>query len=164
MNDNPENEYSDEKRLNPQIAEADVGTRNLRTIKIYPLSMSHQKKLTEKIATVLAAFADLKEGTEGTIALISYLLTFVTENLEEILGMATDEDASKLMDELTVDQADEIGTIIYEQNYEGLLKKVQNLFKGKLASLTKRLSQPLSNDTDNTGLNIFTPLASEKEE
>ena len=155
-------EKDDSKRLNPQIASVKIGVRNLRTIKIYPLSMAHHKKLTEKVVTVISAFAELDESVDAMVTISSFALNFVMENLEVILSMATEEDPAKLMDQITAEQAQEIGAIIYQQNYEGLKKKVQKLLKEKLASLTRRLSQPSSSDTTSTDLTTSTVLDSEK--
>jgi hypothetical protein len=40
----------DNKNLNPQIHETDIGIVNLRKIKIYPLAVGHQLEMSDLIS------------------------------------------------------------------------------------------------------------------
>jgi len=123
----PEN--MDEKRINPQIAEVEVGIQYLRKISIYPLSLYHEKNLSKKIATFLGTFSEASvEGAAGAMSIGVFAADFIMENIEEILSYAApEENAQTLMQEITSDQAVEIAKIIYEINYETIIKKVLEL-------------------------------------
>ena len=158
---------NDEQRLNPQITDVEIGIRVLRTIKIYPLALADEKKLTEKIGILIAAFAGSGAETkapEAIIQFVTYAINFIMDNIEEVLGMATDEDPPKLMAEISSDQAEEIGKILYEVNYESFVNLAQNLLKDRLQSLTRRLSPEFSNDTPDTDLSTPIDSALEKED
>ncbi len=45
----------EQRKINPQIMEIEIGIREMRKIKIYPLSMSDQLGLTNMISTAIAA-------------------------------------------------------------------------------------------------------------
>ena len=81
----PEN--NEEKKLNPQIVDVEIGIRSLRKITIYPLSMADQLKLTDII--VQAAMATMADGKED-MAVPTFILQMLQENVGKILSMATD--------------------------------------------------------------------------
>ena len=54
-------EYTD--RLNPQVADVEVGVRNLRKIQIYPLSVADQLATTDLITEAIAGFMRKDEMT-----------------------------------------------------------------------------------------------------
>lgn len=133
--------------LNPQIAEVEIGIRNLRKIKVYPLSMADQIKLTD---TITKAIADqLASATGSDIAVISFVTNLIKDNIGTILGMATDEDGDQLLGELTNLQMASIAETIYEVNYGIVAKNFKSLF-GKLGILfpSGRQLPPSVNDMD----------------
>ena len=48
-------------QINPQITDVTIGVRSLRSLTIYPLSMSDQLKTTDLIKQAVAGFFD-REG------------------------------------------------------------------------------------------------------
>ena len=158
-------------RLNPQIMDVDIGVRNLRNVTIYPLSMADELKVTNIFMKGLQSFFKDRNVDEIPIdEFVSYLLTFIQDNLTEILGFVTDPeevgDPKSLLKDITNSQFFNIANIIYKVNFEdvakeknakSLLEKIQNLFQ-----LRRQLPQSASGmDTDS---NISTSEVSEKEE
>lgn len=154
----------DQKRLNPQITETDIGVRSLRTITIYPLSMADQIKMTDLITEALKAFVLKKD--EKDIAFVEFMVDLIKENMNRILAMVTDiKPDEDLLGEITNLQASEIAKILYEVNYEGTIKNLKDLFE-KVSNMfpSERLLQPSVKDIPNTGLKISTEEPGEKEE
>jgi len=140
---------NEQQKLNPQIMEIEIGIRELRKIKIYPLSMSDQLKLTDLISSALAAEFAKEEG--GDIALITFIVNLVKDNLGRVLTMVTDEDGDSLLNEISNLQAASIAQVVYDVNYGIVAKNFGSLF-GKLKALflsERPLPQSVSDmDTD----------------
>lgn len=122
--------------LNPKIREVKIGTRTLRPLTIYPLSMSNQFDLTEIVVAAIVKFSDAEKET-----LVVEMVAMIKENLKKILGYVSDEKPEDVFDELTNAQALEIATVIYQVNYESEIKNVQDLIKTVKQSLLMRSSQ-----------------------
>ncbi len=163
----------DEKRLNPQITETDIGVRSLRTITIYPLSMADQIKMTDLITEALKAFY-LKEKQEDVtseedqknIAFVKFIIDLIKKNMNRIMAMVADvKKAESLLSDMTNFQASEIAKIIYEVNYESVAKNLKSLFE-KVGNIfrSERLLQPFVKPTPSTDSKISTEEAGEKEE
>ncbi len=158
------------EKLNPAIAQVQIGTRKLRSIHIYPLSIADQKTMTKSIADTLNWFYD-QEGKEtelSDISFVNFMVETVLNNIVEFLRMTTEytkkREVDTLLADITNDQAVEISHMIYTQNYETALKNAMSLLdKIKSTFPSKRPSPPFANDT-NTDLSISTDLASIKEE
>ena len=155
----PEN-TKDDKRLNPQIRETEIGVRNLRTKKVYPLSMADQLKMTDLITEALNAF--FQKGDQDDIVFITFLIELIKSNLERMLGMIMDIKKDKdILSEITNFQVSEIAKIVYEENYASVAKNMEGLFKNvKNLLALERLSQTSANDID-TDLTTSTGEAGE---
>jgi hypothetical protein len=161
------NLISKEKRMtsiNPQITTISVGTRSLRDITIYPLSLADQGKLTKILSGVfqsvmgaLSAMGDESEELEdlkGTdkitetiesvakqlsnINIVETIVGLIQENLEIVLGLMVDPHEKITMEELTNEQFYNLVEIIYEVNYEGGSKNFPALWK---RALGKRMEE-----------------------
>ena len=149
----PESEQ--EKRIQqliPQVAEAIVGIRDLRTIKIYPLSMADQLKLTDLITKALQEFTE--SGDLEDVAFVGAVIALLKDNIGKIISMVSDEDGEKILEDLTNEQAFEIAEIIFDMNY-GVLEKNLKSLGGKAKRLfpsARRSAQSFSvtEDTDST--------------
>lgn len=158
------NAMQDEKRLNPQITETDIGVRSLRTITIYPLSMADQLKMTDLITEALNAFF-LQENKED-IVFVSFMIELIKKNLKRLLAMVADVKENKdLLSDMTNYQASEVAKIIYEVNYESVAKNLKSLFE-KVGNIfrSERLLQPFVKPTPSTDSMPSTEEAGEKEE
>lgn len=141
-------------QLNPQITDITIGIRNLRTIKIFPLSVADQLQATDLVTSALQTFMMNKEGM-ADLAFVAFLLEQVKTNASEILKMVLDtgEDAKEVLKEITNDQMMLIVQTIYKVNYEALSKNVKSLLeKNKKESLSERQS-PQSVSSTITNLN-----------
>ena len=136
----PENENA---KLNPQIVDVEIGIRELRKIKVYPLSMKDQMDLTNLIVEALNVQVIENGSTDLSIA---FLVGLIRENLEKVLKMATDEE--NVMEEISNVQALEIADILFEVNFASVAKNFKSL-SGKAMKLfpSERPSQPSVNDT-----------------
>jgi hypothetical protein len=140
--------------LNPAIKEVSVGTRSLRKIKIYPLSMSDQLEFTGIIAgNVVVAFEN-KDASNITFAVLIHKM--VQDNIGKLLAYITDE-GEPLLKELTNEQSLAIAEIVYEVNY-GIMEKKAAPFVEKL----RKLFQPeqLSPQSSAASLNTDTRTSS----
>ncbi len=118
------------KKLNPEIKEVEIGVRELRTIKIFPLSAKDQFDLTSRLVDVLSKMSEefSTENVSNEEALI-FIQTIISDNLEIILEYVVDEEQRPTFNELTNNQLYTIAETIFEVNYEGFLKNFQSLFK-----------------------------------
>lgn len=129
---------SDSIKLNPQIKTISIGVSALQEIKIFPLSISDQMKLTELMKDVVLRFLEGKKERKDkdNIAIIDELAAIIQENVVKILAFVCPEQPENILDLLTNSQLAEIATIIYEDNYGGPIKNVLSLFKKEKAVLT----------------------------
>ncbi len=147
-------------QLNPQIIEMTVGTRQLKSIKIYPLSMADQLQLTSTIVESVQILFEKRE--ENNLIFAETIRSTISANLGKILSFVTDEGES-LMKEISNVQAVEIAEAIYSMNYEVLEKKVQVLIeKIRKVFLSPKSQPPSSEDTLNTESIISTEEDTEK--
>jgi hypothetical protein len=152
----PENE---EKKLNPQIVDVEIGIRSLRKITVYPLSMADQLKLTDII--VQAAMASVNSGQD--MAIPTFILQMMQENVGKILSMATDED-EKLMNEISNLQAVEIANVLFEVNYGAVAKNFKSLSEKMKEMFQPERPLPQSVNGTDTGLKTSTESPTGKAE
>ena len=150
-------------QLNPQIKEVTIGIKQFRKIKIFPLSLSDQTKLTSLIAAAILRIIASKDSSNAE--LIQEVKTVLEENIGKILGIVTEEDGKRLTEEITNEQLIDIIDILYDVNYGILEKKGKTLIeKIRKQFLPKRLSRKFSKDFLNTDLKTSLDEALEKEE
>ncbi len=120
-------------QMNPQIMEAHIGVRKLEAITIYPLSMADQFKMSDIITTAVLHLANLADNTDDSstadTAFVHALFQILKDNILVLLAYVLDkEEIEKVtLDKLTNTQLSEIVTIIFEVNYEPILKNFQSL-------------------------------------
>jgi len=146
------------EKLNPQIVDVEIGIRSLRKIKIYPLSMADQLKLTKLVSDAVAG----QMSTAGDIEIVPFVLQMIKDNIGQVLTMTTDEDA-ELLSEISNMQMIEIADVLFDVNYGAVSKNFKSLSE-KLMGLfqSERPSPPSANDTD-TVLETSTEKPSETE-
>lgn len=155
----------EQKKLNPQITETEVGVRNLRNITIYPLSMADQFKMTDLITDSMNAFFG-RDEEQGDIEFVNFLVGLVRKNIGHILTMVTDEKkGEELLKDLTNAQAAGIAEIIYNVNYDVIAKNFKSLFdKVKNLFPSERPLAQFVSDTPDTDLTTSTEEAGETAE
>jgi len=130
-----------ESKLNPQVRQYEVGSRELREITVYPLSISDQNKMGTVIVEAVKVFAEkskeyediasVKDGLENA-GIITDVMAIITDNLGKILAIASDVPANEIdevVGSMTNTQLTDIVIGIWELNYEGNIKNVRNLIK-----------------------------------
>ena len=113
----------EDRKLNPQITELLIGVRDLRKVKLYPLSLGDQLELSDIIQQGLTAFFQIEQGNEQSLAMFTgHMFTLVKENIGRLIGLlALDEtDTNKVLKEITNTQIEEAVRIIYRVNYAPL--------------------------------------------
>ena len=142
----PEKKPKLAKRINPRIRNVSIGIRNLRNIKVYPLSMHDQKQLIALVNKILKTLFEEEKKTEKTddknLVFISHVVKVIEDNIEELLGYAApDEDITKFMKDIDNDQLSEIVGHVYRDNFGTPVKNVTSLFDPEqLQSVLKRQS------------------------
>lgn len=118
----------EKRKINPQIASLEIGTRNLRTIKIYPLSFGDQLEMTDLITETIQKFLEARgeKLQEDNIEFVQFVLNLLRNNLTKVIKLISDED-EKMLKEITNLQVTELVTIIYEMNYEESIKNARSL-------------------------------------
>lgn len=119
---------STEQGLNPDIKTIHVGIKQIRPVKIYPLSISDQEKLTSQVVQFSDQFSNIDWNAVKNEEALQVLKKIIMDNLTKILEYVTDDEERPSFDELTNNQFYEIVNAIFEVNYEGLVKNFQDLF------------------------------------
>lgn len=150
------------KTLNPQIIEVIIGIRELKKIKIYPLSMADQLQLTSLVVDTLQKLFNQRE--ENNFVFAELVKNMVTDNLGKIITYVTD-DGEELLKDITNIQAMEIAEYIFDMNYGVLEKKAKGLLeKIKKVFLLPKQPPTSSEDTPSTDLSISTEEVIKTEE
>jgi hypothetical protein len=118
--------------LNPDIREITIGIRKPRKLIIYPLSVRDQFILSDLIATVLSelsVFSEKDSETNEQISFVKEIILAIRQNIVQILTFVIpeEEDAEDLLFEFSNNQVFELAKLIYEVNYEGVVKNAQDL-------------------------------------
>ena len=158
------------EKANPRIRYVEVGIKQVRKIKLYPLSIQDQMTLSDLVTEAFFAFfltedESRKEKTDAEI--LSFAIETVKINLGLILDLVTDPESEVSLKEIDNAQGSQIALAIVEMNYsnEETVKNVKSLFekvKGLFAS--KRQPSMFAKNIQDTGSNIFSPKATEKAE
>ena len=142
-----------ETNINPRIREAEIGIKTLRKIKIYPLSIRDQIEMTDIVSQAVVGFMAAREEDNAT--LVAWAVSFMKENLAKVLSCVTDdEDTDALLDEITNNQAMEIGRIVYEENFAALKKTLDGVLGKKPSEGSNGPSLMSAGHTADTGLSI----------
>jgi hypothetical protein len=144
------NEVTPEKldeMINPQILEMTIGKRTLRKIKLYPLSLGDEIKLTNifnEVVTVLFATISMQEDQQSkinTVAVVSAFFKIIRENLGTVLSLITDEDGNELVNDITNAQAEQLIECLIKTNFGEISKNLKSLLdKAKTAFQSGRQS------------------------
>lgn len=119
---------SNTTKMNPQISTVEVGTKSLREVFIYPLSVADQFNLTNVIAGVVQQVAAMDDSTDD-MAMVSLVVDAVKENLAKILEYVLEDGESISFTELTNSQLMIIVDTIFENNYEDQIKNLKRLLE-----------------------------------
>lgn len=111
---------------NPRIFKIEIGTRDLRTVTVYPIS--YGQKITSK---AFNSFAEIFDGlTVGDVdvekmSLSKTMIGVVKNHLSELIHLATEEE--NLIDEIDGTQMVELIEILWVQNFKPYEKKIREI-------------------------------------
>lgn len=147
----------DKKQLNPRILYLDIGIKEVRKIKLYPLSVHDQMELSDLVTeAILTFFPKDVDGNKSDAEILSFAFDIIKENLGRIIEIITDPEEKVSLRDIDNAQLSVIATAIIEANYtdEGLVKNAKSLFE-KIHSLfpSKRLPSMFAENIQGTGLN-----------
>ena len=145
----------EQKILNPQIHEVQIGVRELRNISIYPLSFADEIKLTDLISEALRAFL-VRENQHNDMAFVAFMVDLIKKNLSKIISLVTDEEGEDVLQDITNVQMIEIVNIIYDVNFEIPSKNARSLTKKVKTLFPSVRPQPQSANSTDTNLNSAT--------
>jgi len=150
------------EQLNPRVTDIEIGIRNIRTIRIYPLSIYDQRQLVERLQNAITEF--FGSNPESDAAFVAFIIDLIGKNVEEILGIVSDmkkKDLANAMLEIDNVQLAMIARTIYEKNFEeasknlgGLRDVLAKLFN---SSIPQRPLPPLQRSTVSGSNEYFEP-------
>lgn len=121
-------------KMNPKIRKVDVGTREIKQITIYPLSIKDQEALVTFFTGLIEKFfEEMREKQFTNTEFFQMILQIVTENIPEFLKYATDEEID--LGNLTNYQLSEIIKHVYTDNFEDPGKNISGLLTGLKGTL-----------------------------
>ena len=137
----------EQKRINPQVTEVEIGIRDLRKVTVYPLSMADQLTLTDIVSKAIAEHVASMQQGGSDIEVVALIVKILRDNLPKILSMVTDENGDEMLGQMSNLQFAAIVETIYETNYGIVAKNFESLF-GKLKALflSERPSPPSVSD------------------
>ena len=171
-------ETEDMQNLNPQITDVEIGVRSLRKIKLYPLAVGEQMKMTAMIASTVSKFLVTQESKDEAL-MVGFFVSTINDNLAKFLSLAVGEkggrkgfpedgevefpETEKILDDTTNLQASEIAKVIYEVNYEKSVKNFQSLFNQikKLFPLERSLPGSVKDMDTDLEASLESPLKKE---
>lgn len=155
--------------LNPDIREIEIGIRKKRKLVIYPLSVRDQFALSDLIASILSDLSAFSEENEVStqISFIKEIILAIRQNIVQILTFVIpeEEDPEDLLSEFSNNQVFNLAKLIYEVNYEGVVKNVQDLIiQTKKNTSTLMGSSPKLSQKPDTESPTSTESPSKKED
>jgi hypothetical protein len=146
-----------EKKANPRIRSVEIGIKEVRKIKLYPLSIQDQMELSDIVSESFFAFFANEEEEKSNAEILSFALQTVRGNLDRILELIADPEQKVTLKEIDNTQASAIVGEIIDMNYanELLVKNAKSLFE-KIQSLfpSRGLHSMFAGNTQGTGSNI----------
>lgn len=131
----PDNQLTN---LNPEIPEVEIGIRNLRKVKIYPLSLADELTLKGTISGVLSELISMDKNPND-LTILNFVINAVAENIGKIVPMIMEGETEEVLKEITNYQALEIAGHVYKQNFEKEVfeKKLEALFGPEVLTVAK---------------------------
>ena len=114
--------------LNPRIASVKIGIRELRTVRIYPLSVGQQTQTVELITVLINSMAEQKLDGLTDLQLAEFFGGTISENIRTILEFITDPKDEVSLDEIDNTQLVEIINVIVKVNFGEISKKLKTIW------------------------------------
>ncbi len=155
---------NDSGNINPQITDVTIGVRNLRKIKIYPLSAHDEFEVSRLFIETISKFFTGRKQDASNFEFIDFFIGFVKSNISKVISLVSDEDGEEVLKELTNSQVVEIAKIVVHTNYEEPLKNAQSLLDLFKEYLSGRLSPTFVSDTEDIDLTTASTKAFDRED
>ena len=165
-------EKNENQKINPQITEIEIGVRDLRNLKIYPLSVADQMAASDIITEAVQQFFNTKD-VDNSVDLAAFFIGTIQKNLARVIGLVTDlkkGEIANLYKDITNAQMSKLLHTVYDINYACIaddLKNALSLLMGNVlpkiitALPSERPSAMSASDTV-TGSTSFSGSPSEK--
>ena len=99
-----------------------VGIREIRQVKVYPLSFADARKLKGLILGLMGSVNELKQDGFDPVQVASFILSVIEENITTIANMVLSEPVEE--EELSIEQVSILANHIYDINEQA----IKNLF------------------------------------
>lgn len=117
---------SNDLQMIPSYRTIVVGIKNPEQRKVYPLSWSDTRKIQNLIYYCFAKIAD--STIKDPVAIYNFIFETIYENLIFVANLVLEgEDITG--DELSAVQATELANIVYDMNFEIIVKNLQSLLQ-----------------------------------
>lgn len=149
-------------KQNPRIREVEVGIRDLKKIKVFPLAIGDELAVSDLISETLTQFFSQKVDDINK-KVIDFFIGTVTSNLLKVLDFITDEDNLKsagyengikdLIKDLDNDQLVDMFEIVYKNNFERIVKNLKGSLRmilGMFAETEIPSREPLQGSATST--------------
>ncbi len=103
-----------------------IGIRDPKERKIYPLSWSDTRKIQNLIYYCFSKIVDME--VKDPVAIYQFIFETIYENLMFIANLVIEGDEVS-GDELSAGQATELANVIYDMNFETIVKNLQSLLQ-----------------------------------
>jgi len=124
--------------LAPDIRTLTIGVRAPKENTIYPISVANEKELLSQFISAFSLIAQLEGTTDADF--IDNIKDAVYDNIETILLYVTDEDAEVTTEDFTNAQFLALCEIVFEVNFEVLLKNGKSFIE-KMKTLFNSMKQ-----------------------
>lgn len=177
---------------NPRIAKLEIGIREIREVKIYPLSIHDEFEMISIVKDVFSKISDDKspqvtdtsktkkrkssptrKKEKSGFDFLEVLAGELRNNFTEVISLITDPEDKVTLKELDNDQFADLVRLIYTMNFKESSKKLKDLFKevapkmeeqGINGSGLKRSLQKFSETMEDTDTNTSSDSHTSKEE
>ena len=113
-----------EDRLNPRIAEIEIGTRTLRTIKVYPFSAGQEIEVVDVVAVLTNSMAEMqKENSLKDLEVFEMFSKVIKEKASLIISFVTNPEDNVTLNDFDNHQFTDFVNIIIEANFGETIKK-----------------------------------------
>lgn len=112
--------------ITPDYPIITVGIKELKSVKVYPLSFADARKLKTLLLGLIKGTADLKAEQFTPLQVASWVISVIEENISIIANMVLSEPVEE--EELSIEQVAQIADIVYTMN-EGAVKNLLGLWK-----------------------------------
>lgn len=120
-----------EDKLNPRIAELEIGTRVTRKIKVYPLSAGQELEVLDIVTVIVNSMEEMKKDQAlKDMEVFEIFSAIIKEKSALIIGFVTDPEDNVSLNDFDNSQFADFVHALIEANFgEAIKKKLQEIQK-----------------------------------